>query len=158
MSAAPLPGGAEKKGRGVSSVLFVCGLNSIRSPIAEALAKNLLPASVYVASAGVKRGERDPFVDTVLSEKGISLGNRRPQSFEEIEDSFFDLVVTLSPEAHHMVLNAMRADAVDVEFWPMPDPAAADGTREQILSAYRDVVRRIETRIRQRLLSDESAA
>jgi protein-tyrosine-phosphatase len=41
----------------------MCGMNSIRSPMAEAIARHYLPQSVYVASAGVRRGERDPFVD-----------------------------------------------------------------------------------------------
>ncbi|MEF2073348.1 low molecular weight phosphatase family protein [Consotaella aegiceratis] len=139
-------------GKPISSVLFVCGLNSIRSPMAEALAKSLLPSSVYVVSAGVKKGERDPFVDTVLAERGLSLGARRPQRFDEIEDGFFELIVTMSPEAHHLVLDATRADAVDVEFWPTPDPSVVDGTREQILNAYRDALKRIEARIRERLL------
>ena len=134
------------------SVLFVCGMNAIRSPMAEALARSILPPSVYIASAGVRSGQRDPFVDIVLSEQGLDLGERRPQRFEDLEDSYFDLIVTMAPEAHHVALDATGTSAVDVEFWPMPDPSAVTGSREQILDAYRDVRRRIEERIRQRLL------
>ena len=54
----------------ISSILFLCGMNSIRSPMAEAIAKAALPSTVYIASAGVRAGERDPFVDSVLSEHG----------------------------------------------------------------------------------------
>lgn len=138
----------------VSSVLFVCGMNAIRSPIAEALARSLLPKT-YIASAGVRSGERDPFVDVVLAERGLSLGDRAPQRFEDLADSYFDLIVTMAPEAHHVALDATGGAAVDVEFWPMPDPSVATGSREAILNAYRDVVTRIEGRIRKRFQADE---
>jgi protein-tyrosine-phosphatase len=138
------------------SVLFVCGMNAIRSPMAEAIARSILPPSTYIASAGVRSGQRDPFVDAVLSEKGLDLGERRPQRFDDLEDSYFDLIVTMAPEAHHVALDATGTSSVDVEFWPMPDPSAAAGSRDQILDAYRDVFRRIEARIRERLLPPAS--
>ncbi len=53
-------GGKEAATRLPTSILFVCGKNAIRSPMAELLARTLLPANIYIASAGVKRGERDP--------------------------------------------------------------------------------------------------
>lgn len=141
-----------RSGRPVASVLFVCGQNSIRSPIAEALARASLPNSVYVASAGVRQGERDPFVDAILAERGLSLGRRTPQDLEELDDDYFDLVVTLAPEAHHVVLDRTGTDAVEVEFWPMPDPSTVVGTRDQILDAYRDLTDRIEMKITERLV------
>lgn len=132
------------------SVLFLCGMNSVRSPMAELIARKLLPRSVFVASAGIRPGERDPFVDAVLAEADLSLGEREPRQFDELEDAYFDLIVTLSPQAHHAALELTRSLAVEVEYWPMPDPTGATGTREQIMGAYRDVRDRLETRIRQR--------
>ena len=93
-------------------------------------------------------GERDPFVDVILAEEGLTLGDRLPQRFADLEDGFFDLIVTMSPEAHHAALDATGADATTIEFWPMPDPSATAGSRGQILDAYRDVFRRIETRVK----------
>lgn len=122
-----------------SAVLFMCGLNSIRSPMAEAIARHYLPKSTYVASAGVRRGERDPFVDAVLDEIGLTLGRHQPHSLEDLEDDYFDLIVTLAPEAHHAALDLTRTWAVDIAYWPTPDPTVATGTREQILDAYRTV-------------------
>jgi len=129
------------------SILFVCGMNSIRSPMAEAIARSMLPSSIYVASAGVKDGERDPFVDVILGEEGLSLGDRKPQKYEDLEDGFFDLIVTLSPDAHHAATGATETDATAVEFWPMPDPSAVNGSRGQILDAYRDLYRRIRDKL-----------
>ncbi|RFC61937.1 low molecular weight phosphatase family protein [Fulvimarina endophytica] len=134
----------------ISSVLFMCGMNSIRSPMAAAIASRVMPRGVYVASAGVNAGENDPFVDVVLKENGLDLGSHKPHLFEDLEDGYFDLVVTMAPEAHHLALDTMGSTYSDVEFWPMPDPSLATGTREQVLDAYRDLFRRIETRLIER--------
>ncbi|PWV99863.1 protein-tyrosine-phosphatase [Hoeflea marina] len=130
------------------AVLFVCGMNAIRSPMAEAIARSLLPHGTYIASAGVRPGERDPFVDTVLDEVGLSLGKRQPQTLDELEDDFFDCVITLAPEAHHRALEMTRSTAVEVIYWPTPDPTVATGTRERILDAYREVRDLLTMRIR----------
>jgi protein-tyrosine-phosphatase len=140
----------ERKPSQPRSVLFLCGMNSVRSPTAELLARRILPRDTYVASAGVRRGERDPFVDAVLAEQGLSLGERQPQTLDEMEDDYFDLIVTLAPEAHHRALELTRSLAVDVEYWPTPDPTVATGTREQIVAAYRDMRERLERRIADR--------
>ncbi|PSJ60392.1 low molecular weight phosphatase family protein [Pseudaminobacter soli (ex Li et al. 2025)] len=129
------------------SILFVCGMNAVRSPMAELLARQVLPKTTFVASAGVRVGERDPFVDAVLAEEGLSLNDRQPRTLEEMEDDYFDLIVTLAPEAHHAALELTRSMAVEVEYWPTADPTTVAGTREQILAAYRDVRERLKARI-----------
>lgn len=145
----------DAQGRLPGAILFVCGMNVIRSPMAEAIARTLLPAGTYLASAGVRAGERDPFVDAVLDEIGLTLGRRQPQTLDELEDDYFDMVVTLAPEAHHAALELTRSSAVEVAYWPMPDPTVATGTREQILEAYREVRDRLKRLIEERLLSRE---
>lgn len=145
----------DTQGRLPGAILFVCGMNAIRSPMAEVIARTLLPAGTYVASAGVRAGERDPFVDAVLDEMGLSLGRRQPQTLDDLEDDYFDMVVTLAPEAHHAALELTRSSAVEVVYWPMPDPTVATGTREQILGAYREVRDRLKRLIEERLVSRE---
>ncbi len=133
------------------AILFMCGMNAIRSPMAEALAKSMLPKGTYIASAGVRTGERDPFVDVVLDEVGLSIGRHQPQTLDELEDDYFDLIVTLAPEAHHAALELTRSLSVDVKYWRTPDPSVARGTREQILDAYREVRDHLKTLIQKRL-------
>jgi protein-tyrosine-phosphatase len=136
------------------SVLFACGQNIIRSPMAEAIARYYFGASTFVASAGVRTGEPDPFVQTALEEIGMSLGRHRPHSFEELEELEglnFDLIVTLAPEAHHKALELTRTLATDVEYWPTPDPSFAMGNREQKLDAYRQLRDGLVSRICERL-------
>ncbi len=130
-------------------------MNAVRSPMAELLARRMLPADTFIASAGVRGGERDPFVDAVLAEEGLSLGDRHPRTMEDLEDDYFDLIITLAPEAHHAALELTRSLAVDVEYWPTPDPTDIAGTREQIMAAYRDVRERLKARIEQRFARPE---
>ncbi|WP_274630083.1 low molecular weight phosphatase family protein [Arvimicrobium flavum] len=129
------------------SVLFMCRMNAVRSPIAEALARSMLPPTVFVASAGVRAGEPDPFVAAVLAEDGLSLADHAPRTLADLEDSYFDLIVTLAPEAHHAALELTRSMAVEVEYWPTADPTTVSGTRDQIMAAYRDVRDRLKGRI-----------
>jgi protein-tyrosine-phosphatase len=140
------------------SILFMCRMNAVRSPMAEAIASSTLPAGTFVASAGILRhGARDPFVDAALAENGLALPDHEPRAIDDIEDAYFDLIVTLAPEAHHAALEWTRAMAVDVEYWPMPDPTIAVGTREQIMAAYRDLYSRLEARIARRFPPPASA-
>ena len=99
----------------------------------------------------MRSGERDPFVDAVLAEQGLSLGERRPRTMDDLEDDYFDLIVTLAPEAHHKALDLTRSFSCDVQYWPTPDPTVATGTREQILDAYRGVRDHISKLIQSRL-------
>lgn len=133
------------------SILFACKTNSVRSPIAAALARRMLP-DTYVASAGVFRGEPDPFAVAAMEEIGLDLSVHRPLAFEDLEDGFFDLMVTLAPEAHHRAMELTRNDAVEVEYWPTADATAVSGNREQRLAAYREVREGLTKRIRERFL------
>jgi protein-tyrosine-phosphatase len=143
---------AERRSR-PHAVLFACGLNSVRSPMAAALFKQMFGKTIYVGSAGVQKGEPDPFVAAVMAEIGIDIDRHKPMTFEELDELEglnFDLIVTLSPPAHHKALELTRTIAADVEYWPTVDPTAAEGNREQKLAAYREVRDQLMARIRER--------
>jgi protein-tyrosine-phosphatase len=132
------------------SVLFACTLNAVRSPIAEAYMKHLFGKQIYVDSAGLKRSEPDGFAIAVMDELGFDLRKHKPKTFDDLEDTSFDLVVTLSPEAHHKALEWARHMAAEVEYWPTFDATAVEGDRERKLEAYREVRDLIIKRIRER--------
>ena len=134
-----------------SAVLFACSLNQVRSPMAEAILKNLHGSRVYVDSVGVRAGDEiDPFVVAVMSEIGIDVSKHRTKSFDQLEDSSYDLVISLSPEAQHKAVDMTRTMACEVEYWPTFDPTAVEGSREECLQAYRKVRDDLLERIRQR--------
>jgi protein-tyrosine-phosphatase len=144
---------ATPRARNPQAVLFACGLNSVRSPIAESLLRHMFPGALYVRSAGVRKGELDPFAVAVMTELGQDISGHRPMTFEELDDwegLNFDLIITLSPEAHHKALELTRTLAADVEYWPTPDPTATEGSREQRLDSYRDVRELLTRRIKER--------
>ena len=130
------------------SILFACSENAVRSVMAETLAKRLVGRSIYIQSAGVRPGTHDPFVDAVMDEIGLDTVRHRPRRFEDIEDDNFDMIVTLSPEAHHRALDYTRTMAVAVRYWPTADPTAAEGSRDQRLDAYRDTRESLSRRIK----------
>jgi protein-tyrosine-phosphatase len=135
------------------AVLFACGMNAIRSPMAASILHQLYSKTYYVASAGVTKGELDGFAVAVMQEIGLDLSHHRPATFDELEHLEglnFDLIISLSPEAHHKSMELTRTIAVDVEYWPTANPAVVEGSREQRLEAYRAVRDGLMRRIRER--------
>jgi len=140
---------APPRARNPQAVLFACGQNSVRSPMAESLLQHMFPHALYVKSAGVKKGELDPFAVAVMAELGQDISSHKPTTFEELEDwegLNFDLIITLSPKA----LDLTRTLAAEVLYWPTQDPTGAEGNREQKLQAYREVCDSLLLRIRKR--------
>src|SRR5262249_30756526 len=138
------------------AAVLSCGLNSVRSPMAAALFRHMFGRTTYVGSAGVRRGELDPFAVAAMDEIGLDIAKHRPMTFEELEDwegLNFDLIVTLAPEAHHQAIELTRTVAAEVEYWPTPDPTIQEGNREQRLDAYRAVRDQLLRRIKDRFAS-----
>jgi protein-tyrosine-phosphatase len=134
-------------------VLFACGLNAVRSPMAAALLQQMFGRAIYVGSAGVQKGELDPFAVAAMEEIGIDIARHKPVTFEELDEMEglnFDLIVTLSPPAHHKALELTRTHSAQVEYWPTVDPTATEGNREQRLDAYRALRDQLLAQIRAR--------
>lgn len=133
------------------AVLFACSMNQVRSPIAEAILKHLHGRHIFVDSVGVRRGEEvDGFAVAALDEIGIDLARHHPKSFDDLEDSYFDLIISLSPEAQHKAVEMTRTMACDLEYWPTLDPSLIEGSRQARLDAYRDLRDGLFKRIRER--------
>lgn len=148
-----MPASATRPSARPLAVLFACGLNAVRSPIAAGLFAQMFGRAIYVGSAGVRKGELDPFAVAVMDEIGVDISRHKPITFEELDDLEglnFDLIITLAPEAHHRALELTRMSAVDVEYWPTADPTDVEGSREQRLGAYREVRDQLLHRIRER--------
>jgi protein-tyrosine-phosphatase len=137
---------------GPRAVLFACQMNAVRSPMAAGLLQQMFP-SMRVASVGVAPGDLDPFAVVAMEEVGIDIAKHRPIDFEDYEDLEgldFDLIVTLSPGAHHKAISLSHRIPSRIEYWPTPDPTATEGNREQRLDAYRSVRDELTKQIRER--------
>lgn len=118
--------------------------------MAEGYLKYLHGTRVYVDSVGVRPGQPDGFAIAAMDELGIDISGHRCKIFDDLEDTMFDLIVSLSPEAHHAALELTRTMAVDVEYWPTFDPSVSEGSRAQRLDAYRAVRDALTQRIHAR--------
>jgi protein-tyrosine-phosphatase len=141
------------------AVLFACNLNRVRSPMAAGLMKRLFGQAVFIDSCGLRaarprRGDpddgADAFAIAVMDELGVDLTDHHPKTFDDLEDTSFDVAISLTPEAHHRAVELARRQAIDIEYWPTFDPALVSGGRETMLQAYRDVRDGLEARLRAR--------
>ena len=123
-----------------SAVLFACTMNSVRSPMAEAILKFLHGKQIYVDSVGVRSREIDGFAITVMDEIGIDLTQHKAKTFDNLEDNYYDLVIPLSPEAQHRAVEMTRVMACKIEFWNIFDPSIFENEdRDSRLNAYRQI-------------------
>ena len=133
------------------SVLFACTSNQIRSPMAEAILKHLHGSRVFVQSAGVRAADDvNAFAVAVMDESGLDLARHTSRSFDQLDDDYFDLVISLSPEAQHRAVELTRHSSCEIEFWPTLDPSLVHGSRAQMLDAFRTVRDQLFGRIRDR--------
>lgn len=134
-------------------VLFVCNMNSVRSPMAAAILASEPGAGLIVDSAGVYEGGADPFVASVLDEIGVSLGDYEPKALSDVDVSRFDVVIALTPEAAAEARRLLPASRI--EFWPTDNPSDERGGDDALFSAYRAVRDELAARIRARFLTGQ---
>jgi len=133
------------------AVLFACTHNSIRSPMAESILKHLHGHQIYVDSCGVREGEIDGFVIAVMDEVGIDISRHKAKTFDDLEDTSYDLIISLSPEAQHKAVDLTHYIDCDVEFWNTFDPSVLPSEdRDALLESYRQVRDQLMTRIKDR--------
>jgi protein-tyrosine-phosphatase len=130
-----------------ASVLYVCSMNRVRSPMAAGLTRKLYGDAFQVESSGLLASEEvDPLAAMVMQEIGVDLFDHCPRPMDDIDPARFDAVVALSPDARSAV-EPLAAEGVEIDYWPVSDPTLEEGSREQRLEAYRHTRRELEARI-----------
>jgi protein-tyrosine-phosphatase len=120
-----------------SSVLFACDHNAVRSPMAEGIMKHYFGDTVYVDSVGIRSGELERFAVAAMAEADIDISAHKPKRFDELQDTSFDIIVSLSPGAQHAAVELTRTMACDLLYWQTFDATAVRGSREVRLDAFR---------------------
>jgi protein-tyrosine-phosphatase len=132
------------------SVLFACSYNSVRSPIAESIAKHFYGNRIFFDSAGVRTEDVNGYAIAVMEEIGIDIRDHSTKTIGDLNDSSFDLIITMTPEAQHQAIELTRTLAVDIEYWPTYDPTVVRGNRDEILDGFRktrdDLLAKIKNR------------
>ena len=130
--------------RSLTSVLFLCSENALRSPMAEGLLKRYYGDRLYVQSAGIRRGTLDPLAVAAMAGLGIDISGHVPRRIADLDDVSFDLVITLSSDAYAVARAFTSASAAEILDWAIDDPSEVEGSRDTVLAAYamvRDLLR-----------------
>lgn len=134
-------------------VLFTCNKNSIRSPMAAAIVRQKLEGNIDVDTCGIEIDELNPFAFGVCEEVGLNLIPHDAKTFDDVLLSNFDLVVALTQESASEArsrISQLDNNKPDLEFWFINDPSLEQGTRQQILLAFRSCRDELEKRIKSR--------
>ncbi len=139
-------------------ILFLCTGNSCRSQIAEGWARQLGGDAFDVESAGIEAHGKNPRAIAVMAEAGVDIAEQASTRLTDAMLGSADYLVTVCGHAdeHCPVLPA----GVRKEHWPLPDPAKATGTEDEIMAVFRrsrDDIRQRVADLLQRLARDSEA-
>jgi arsenate reductase len=128
-------------------VLFLCTGNSARSQMAEGLLRAHGGDLFTAYSAGTEPKGLNPLAVQAMQELGIDISQQSSKGVAEF--------LGKTP-VRHLVIVCGDADercpsawpgVSNREFWPFEDPAAATGTEEQRLAAFRQIRDQIKARL-----------
>ncbi len=145
----------EESKRMPRGILFLCRQNAARSQIAEAIARQMFPPGVNIASAGSEPGKAvNPYAVRVMQEIGVDITAQRPKQVADVAIGDMDTIVTLCAEESCPLVPGGLAR----HHWPIEDPAAAQGSDEQIMAAFRKTREEIRARLEELLSKVQPAA
>ncbi|MFB9374602.1 hypothetical protein ACFFUB_11600 [Algimonas porphyrae] len=117
------------------TVLFVCQLNMVRSPMAEGIAQK---QGFMAQSCGLEPGDVDELMLAVMREVGIDMSAHQPKSLQDFADQTFDRVVAFSHDTKDAAEAVLGPDA-PVELWTVPNPSSASYDVRAIMDNYRAI-------------------
>ncbi len=125
------------------ALLFLCVANSVRSQMAEGLARSLAPEGLAIYSAGSMPASVHPYAVRVMRELGIDISSQFSKGLGQVPLGEIDTVITLCAEEVCPVL----PDEVQRLHWPCRDPSAGGGSDEALLASFRRVRDAIRTKL-----------
>jgi len=126
---------------------FLCTGNSCRSQMAEGFARQMAPQDWRIASAGVEQHGLNPLAVKVMAERGVDISQHESKLIDNDYLQHSDMVVTLCGDARDKC--PMTPPTVAKRHWPLPDPAQATGSDEEVLTVFRQVRDDIEGRVKE---------
>lgn len=132
------------------AILFVCYLNSIRSPMAEGLMKKHFGKETYVQSCGMASGELDDLMVAIMKETSVDMSGHESRTLDELDETSFDVVIAFTESAGEAARAYFADNDVEIEVWPTPDPTAGSLDVRSMMNNYRSVRDYIEGRLLRR--------
>ena len=132
------------------NVLFLCTGNSARSIMAEAILNHKGRQQFKAFSAGSHpQGEIHPSALQQLARVGLPLDGLRSKAWDEFappDAPRMDFVFTVCDNAAKEVCPVWPGQPMTAH-WGVPDPAAVQGSQEEIARAFHDAFMMLERRI-----------
>jgi len=128
-------------------VLFICQLNSVRSPMAEGLLRKRLGAAGVVKSCGLTPDEPNDFMMTIMNEVGIDMSGHQPLGLEEVRHESFDRIIAFTQDVKDSAEAAFGKDKPGVELWAVPNPGEGSLDVRALLNNYRAIRSNIDARL-----------
>jgi protein-tyrosine-phosphatase len=129
----------KSKRKDLNSILFVCNINSIRSPMAESILKVWFDKKIFIDSCGIRKGKIDHMAIEVMAEDNFDLSNHNSKLFSSLQDTSFDLIITFTKEAFVEVTSLTKTQDCEIEYLKILDASQTTGNRQQRLDSYRQV-------------------
>ena len=136
--------------KSLNSVLFVCNINSIRSPMAEAILKAWFDKKIFVDSCGIREGRLDYMAVEVMAEDDFDLSNHNSKLFSSLQDTSFDLIIAFTKEALDEVKSLTKTKDCKIEYLEIFDASQTTGNRQQRLESYRQVRELLKEKLKKR--------
>ena len=133
------------------SILFVCYLNSIRSPMGEGLMRKRFPKT-NVQSCGMAAGDLDDLMVAVMREVDVDMSAHEAQTLGDVNDHPFDVVITFTDAAHEAAKAAFEGADVEIELWALPDPTHGSLDVRAMMNNYRAIRDNIDARLKRRFV------
>lgn len=126
-------------------VLFICTGNSCRSQMAEGFARAFGGGEIEAYSAGTHPSHLNPIAVEVMAERGIDISAQQSKYLTDVPQHM-DVVITVCDDAAEAC--PMFPGAERLLHWSLPDPAAAEGTPDEIKAVFHGVRDALEERVR----------
>lgn len=138
---------ADRDDRNTQSILFICQMNMVRSPMAEGLARKLYPSTIEAQSCGLAQGDADQLVEAVMKEVGVDMSQHTPKVLHNFDPSSFDTVIAFTPSAHEAAKAYFGESSAEIIHWPLPSPEEGSLDIRGIMNNYRSLRDVIKTRL-----------
>ncbi|MCC5809608.1 MAG: arsenate reductase (thioredoxin) [Ectothiorhodospiraceae bacterium] len=140
------------------NILFLCTGNSCRSQMAEGFARQLAGERAVVQSAGIEAHGKNPRAIAAMAEVAVDISGQESTALTDAMLAEADLVVTVCGHAdEHCPVLPPGTRRVH---WPLPDPAKATGTEDEITAQFRavrdDIRRRVSQLLEQELTGGQA--
>lgn len=121
----------------MTKIMFLCTGNSCRSQMADGFARELGKDIIEAFSAGLNPAGLNQRAVKAMEEIGIDISANQSKAIDADLLGKMDVIITLCDHASEAC--PWTPPHIRRLHWSLPDPAKAEGTKEEIMDVFRKV-------------------